>query len=652
MNTKRLQLLIVEDEAAHVEAIRRAYEDAGIDAEIHSVGTLRDFREFVKTRQPDLALIDLNLPDGLATEVLTHPPEDAPFPILVMTAFGNQQIVVEVMKAGALDYVVKSSVAFTEMPHSVEHALREWELLQKHKRAEEELSNSEIRMRAITDSAHDAVIMMDPKGLISYWNPASETILGYSKEEAIGKNLHNLLVPEHYLKAHREALPEFLRTGRGNAIGKTVEMEAKRKDGREIAVALSLSAVSLNGEWHAVGILRDITDQRRAEKEKSELELQLRESQKMDAVGQLAGGISHDFNNLLTIITGYSQVLLMSPDLKENLRPQIKEILQSGERAAALTRQLLLFSRRQSVESRIIDLDAIISGMEKMLRRLIREDIIVNRKIEPSPWQIKADPGSIEQVIMNLVINASDAMPSGGALAVETENVKIGETNRLGTHSDINPGSYVMLSISDTGCGMDDKVRERIFEPFFTTKEVGKGTGLGLATVYGIVKQINGYIDVQSELGKGTTFRIYFPRTADEGVGNEKQNDAAIMPKGSETILLTEDEEKLRKMLQSFLHSIGYAVIPACNGKEALEIIEKRKGQIHLLLTDIVMPGMNGFELAKQAKDLFPEIKLLFMSGYDSKVDTDKMMKTNGNFIQKPIVLIDLSVKLREILDK
>jgi PAS domain S-box-containing protein len=387
-----------------------------------------------------------------------------------------------------------------------------------------------------------------------------------------------------------------------------------------------------------------------AEEERIRLESNLRESQKMEAVGQLAGGISHDFNNLLSVISGYSQILLMNPDLSGKARLQIEAIDQAGERAAGLTRQLLMFSRRQPVAPKIINLDMIVSGIEKMLRRLIKEDVTVTRNIEPVLWLIKADPGSIEQVIMNLFINASDAMPDGGTLTVEIANVKIDETNLHYHHSDIKPGLYVMLSVSDTGCGMDKNVKEHIFEPFFTTKEIGKGTGLGLATVYSIIKQSNALIDVQSEPGKGTRFRIYFPKALDDGIANEGQHETENMPRGTETILLAEDEDSMRNMLQNFLQSIGYTVLPACNGKNALEIAKNHKEPIHVLLTDVVMPEMNGFDLAKHVKNSFPEMKLLFMSGHAKPTDTHKMMKIGDNLIEKPVSIYALAVKLRKIL--
>ena len=391
--------------------------------------------------------------------------------------------------------------------------------------------------------------------------------------------------------------------------------------------------------------------QKLAEKEKAELELQLRESQKMDAVGQLAGGISHDFNNLLSIVNGYAQILLREPDLSATVRFNIEEILKSGERAALLTRQLLTFSRRQPIEVRIIDLNAVVSNMNTMLRRVVKENINMTMVTGYDLWQIKADPVQIEQIIMNLVINARDAMPDGGTLTLETANIEINEANRLSHYSEIKPGFYTMLSVSDTGCGMDEKVRKHIFEPFFTTKEVGKGTGLGLATVYGILKQSNACVDVHSEPGKGTKFRIYFPKAVNESAVSEEQPELADMPRGTETILLAEDEKIMRQMLKDFLQSIGYTVIPARDGNEALELFEGHKGQIHLLITDIVMPGTTGFELARQVKNLSPEIKLLFMSGYAKPSDTLKMMNITDNLIDKPINLHKLAVKLRKILD-
>jgi PAS domain S-box-containing protein len=521
----------------------------------------------------------------------------------------------------------------------------------KSKKAEEELRVSETKYRTLFETSHFAMMTLGPPSWNFISGNAAVVDLFRMTDEAELKCCQPwVLSPEQQPdgRASAEKGKEMIETAVRDGVH-YFEWTHKRKDGEDFSATVLLSRVDLPGKMFLQATVTDITERKQAEAEKSKLELQLRESQKMEAVGQLAGGISHDFNNLLSAINGYSQMLLMNSGLKADTRSHVEEILRAGERAATLTRQLLLFSRHQPVDSRIIDLDAIISGMEKILRRLIREDIIINRKKGLSLWQIKADSGSIEQVIMNLAINAGDAMPDGGTLTIETGNVKIDETNRLDHNSAIKPGAYVMLSVRDIGCGMDEKVKEHIFESFFTTKAVGKGTGL--STVYGIVKQSDAYIDVQSELGKGTRFLIYFPQAVDECMSQEEQHEAESMPHGNETILLTEDDDVMRDMLQNFLQSIGYAVIPSCNGEEALEIIKKRKGQIPLLFTDVVMPGIKGFELAKQAIDLFPEIKVLFMSGYNSPTDINERMKTSGNFIQKPIALPALAVKLREILD-
>ena len=515
------------------------------------------------------------------------------------------------------------------------------------KKFEEALIHSRNLMSYIIGHSRSAIAVHDRD--LKYLYVSKRYIDDYNvkEDDVIGKHHYDVFpdLPQKWRDVHQMALAGEISSAKYDPY--------VRKDGTEDWTNWECRPwYDVDGSIGGIIIYMEVvTESKKAEEEKAKLESQLRQSQKMEAVGQLAGGISHDFNNLLSVISGYSQILLMNSDLSDNIHLPLEEINRAAELAANLTRQLLLFSRREQLESKIINLDTVISGIEKMLRRLIKADIIVTRNISPDLWRIKADPGSIEQVIMNLVINASDAMPDGGILTVETENVKIDETNRLGNHSDIDSGAYVMLSVSDTGCGMDEKIKEHIFEPFFTTKEVGKGTGLGLATVYGIVKQSNAHIDVQSELGKGTRFRIYFPQVVNEEVADGEQQGMASVPRGNETILLTEDEESMRMMLQNFLQSIGYAVLPACNGKEALELVEKHKEQIRLLLTDITMPGMNGFELEKQIRDSAPEIKLLFMSGYDNPTITDKMMKISDNLIQKPINLPALAVKLRKILD-
>ncbi len=385
--------------------------------------------------------------------------------------------------------------------------------------------------------------------------------------------------------------------------------------------------------------------------ERKQLEAQLLQSQKMEAVGRLAGGIAHDFNNLLTVIKGYSELLVEEVGGDGRLRRAAEEIDKAADRAALLTRQLLAFSRRQVLEPEVLDLNDVVANMDKMLRRLIGEDIDLVSVRRPGLGRVKADPGQIEQVIMNLAVNARDAMPQGGKLTLETANVELDEVYAR-NHVAITPGSYVMLAVSDTGCGMDAETQARIFEPFFTTKELGKGTGLGLATVYGIVKQSGGYIWVYSEPGQGTTFKVYLPRL-EEAVETAQPEREIVRPaRGSETVLLVEDEENVRQLVRQTLEKNGYTVLEARAGAEATQLSAQHPGPIHLMLTDVVMPKMSGRELAERLALLRPGIKVLYMSGYtDNAIVHHGVLDPGTAFLQKPFTAADLGQKVREVLD-
>ena len=382
----------------------------------------------------------------------------------------------------------------------------------------------------------------------------------------------------------------------------------------------------------AVVVFNDITRRQQAED-------QLRQVQKMEAVGQLAGGVAHDFNNLLTIINGYGELLRSRLPPGDPNREMLDTIVKAGERAATLTRQLLTFSRKQVVAPRVLDLNGVVSDMEKMLRRVIAEDIALTTSLQPDLGQIKADPGQLEQVLMNLAVNARDAMPQGGKLLIETTNMD-------------RPGPYVMLAVSDSGHGMTPEVKARIFEPFFTTKETGNGTGLGLATVHGIVQQCGGYIEVESQPGAGTTFRIFLPRTEEAGHSHKSVHDLKVAPRGTETVLLVEDEDAVRSLGQHILHDCGYTVLEAADGKEALQVGMQHQGSIHLLVTDVVMPGVGGRLVAEQLVGLRPEMKVLYTSGYaDDAVVHHGVLQDRMNFLQKPFVPVALAQKVREVLD-
>jgi PAS domain S-box-containing protein len=427
---------------------------------------------------------------------------------------------------------------------------------------------------------------------------------------------------------------------------KDLEVEWKRKDGTPITVRCSgWPAKDANGTMAYLEVFAEDVTQRRV------LERQLHMAQKMEAVGRLSGGIAHDFNNLLGVVMGYSQVL------KRTLGPQnpsyeyAEEIEKASQRAVSLTRQLLAFSRQQVLEPAILNLNALVSDMEKMLPRLIGEDIELTITMDTELGQVKADRGQLEQVVMNLAVNARDAMPDGGKLTVRTANVVL-DTAYARNHPGAKPGSYVMLAVTDTGMGMDPETQARIFEPFFTTKERDKGTGLGLATVYGVVKQSGGYIGVDSEKGKGASFMVYLPRVEQAVAVPEASTAAPPRARGSETILLVEDAEPLLKLAHMFLKESGYRVLTAANGTEALEAAQQHVGPIHLLLTDVVMPGMNGRVLAERLTPRQPGMKVLYMSGYtDSFIAGHGVLESGTHLLHKPFTADTLTQKVRELLD-
>jgi len=394
-----------------------------------------------------------------------------------------------------------------------------------------------------------------------------------------------------------------------------------------------------------------------AEKEKTEAlealrqsQAQLMQSQKLEAVGLLAGGVAHDFNNLLTAILGYSQLGLVKLSDNDPMRTNFEEIKKASERAASLTRQLLAFSRKQVMQPKVLDLNSVVPEMEKMLRRMIGEDIQLRTALQADLGSVRADPGQMEQVIMNLALNARDAMPSGGKLTIETANAYLNETY-VRHHVSVVPGAYVMLAVSDTGLGIDQDTQQHVFEPFFTTKELGKGTGLGLSTVYGIVKQSGGYIWIYSEVGKGAAFKIYLPRVDERAERYKHEAAPAEIPGGTETILLVEDEDIVRRLAKQVLESRGYRVIEAASGKDAIRLAEDKPDAIDLLLTDVVMPEMSGRELAGRLASLRPEIRVLYMSGYtDDTIIHHRVLEAGINFIQKPFTPDALALKAREAL--
>jgi two-component system, cell cycle sensor histidine kinase and response regulator CckA len=503
-------------------------------------------------------------------------------------------------------------------------------------------SEAEAKLRALMESASQAIIAVDHKGLIEVVNNKTEELFGYQREELIGQRLE-MLLPDALREKHVNHRKDYFARPHARPMGIGLDLAGRRKNGQEFPIEISLNYVEVGGHSLAISFVTDISERIR-------LEQQLRQSQKMDAVGQLAGGVAHDFNNLLTVIQGYSAMALESMGPEDELREPLEEIEKSATSAAALTRQLLTFSRLQVVRPKMLNVNTVIKQMEKMLRRVIGEDVELTMVGADDLADIHADPGSIEQIVMNVAINARDAMPHGGKLIVETANLFL-DKEYAGAHLAIKTGNHVMLAVTDTGTGMSAEVVSHIFEPFYTTKPQGRGTGLGLATVYGIVQQMEGSIWVYSEPGRGTTFKIFFPVVEGNGLSESEAPEARRVSRGQETILLVEDEEGVRKFVRTMLEKQGYTVVEAADTEKALGLAADFPAPIDLLLTDVIMPRMNGPELAEHVAALRPGLKVLFMSGYtDRTIRLQDRLTDDSHFIQKPFTPNLLGQKLRELL--
>ena len=662
MTKPRLRVLYAEDNTSDVDLVASHFGRVAPHIELEAVPTGRECLHRIRSASYDVLLLDNHLRDMDGVQVLTQmAPDGIPMPVVVVTAVGDEDLVVQVLRLGACDYVPKHGLYIERLPGVLENAAAEYAKLGREGRtpgmrrrivyAEHTAADIDLTLRHFADNA--------PHLKIEVVHSAADA-LARLREGTLDLLLADLRMPDM-------STIELLRESRHLGLRIPILVVTGRGDDAAAAAALKLGAAdyivkrddyllqlpyAIENAIHRSQLMRtnDRLQEELAERERTEE--QLRQAQKMESIGRLAGGIAHDFNNLVTAINGYTDLITQDLGPTHPLRNDLAQIRRAGDRAADLTRQLLAFSRRQLLQPRVVGLNVLVADTTQMLGRVLGEDVQLVTVLDPHAGMVKADAGQIDQVIMNLAVNARDAMPRGGKLTLETRAVQIDEAYSE-AHLSMPPGSYVMLSVSDTGTGMDADTMANAFEPFFTTKEPGKGTGLGLSTVYGIVKQSGGWIWAYSELGKGTTFKIYLPRVAEAAAEAVEKRAEVRSPNGTERVLVVEDDAMVRRLITQTLRKHGYEVVESSNGADALQIVAVDDRPLALLVTDVVMPGMSGLELAENLRRSRPVIHVLFMSGYtDDAVVRHGLLDAAMAFLQKPFTPSGLARKVREVLDE
>jgi len=631
-----VRVLHLEDSGQDAELVRGRLESEGLASEIVQVGSRESFEAAVTSDHFDIVLCDYNIPgyDGIAALKLVqqyHPTT----PVVLLSGSIGEDEAVKCLQLGATDYLIKERL--NRLGAAVRRALEEADHDRRRRQAEEALRESEERFRLLVENSSDLVGEASLDGRFLYVSPNFKTVLGYDVTDLLGTSIFD--------KVHRDDLPGI------RAAFKQPEMRAQFRyrlaDGSYRWFEITGRVFAAGGGQRRAGfIARDITERR-------VLEDQLRQSQKMDSIGQLAGGVAHDFNNIMTVIQGQASLLDYEMDLPPAMKESLAEIIEAADRAAGLIRQLLTFSRKQIMQPCDLDLNAVVRDMTRMLSRTLRDDISLVVNANTSLPLIYADKGMIEQILLNLAVNARDAMPDGGRLEIETASVSVTPGETL-LHPEAVPGPAILLRVSDTGRGIPVEIQHRIFEPFFTTKEPGKGTGLGLATVHGIVRQHRGWIKLQSAADKGTTFRIFFPiHTGAPAAAPVVAPVEPATPSGGGTVLLVDDDAGVRRVGRRMLERLGYEVLEATSGIHALELLDQWNHHIDLLVTDMVMPGgIKGNDLAQRLQAKLPNLRVLFTSGYSvDLVSVDKTVPMDHHFLQKPYSTQQLAQAIRECFE-
>ena len=633
---EQVRVLMVEDNDTDAVLINRELGRLTPQPAVQHVRTKPAFAAALEGFAPDVILSDHNIPGFSGWEALELAQRARPdVPFILVTGSLDEETAVRYLKGGAADYILKDRLV--RLGPAVLEALG-------RARQREALRRQERLLRQIIDANPSLIFVKDWDGRFVLVNQATAQVYGTTADALVGKTdadfNPNVEEVAHFLRHDRDVMS----SGQPKVIAEEPVTNPTTRETRWFQTIKMPLRSAEEGTATLLGVSTEITERKR-------LEEQLLQSQKMEAVGQLAGGVAHDFNNILTAIVGYTDLLAAELDANEQQHEDLEEIRKAARRAAALTRQLLAFSRKQVLEPRIIDVNGVVMNLDKMLRSLISENIELKTVLADNLAAARADPNQIEQVIMNLAINARDAMPEGGTVTIETRNATLDDAYAA-QHVSVIPGEYVMLAVTDTGCGMDEKTQSRIFEPFFTTKPAGRGTGLGLSTVYGIVKQTGGNIWLYSEPGKGTTFKIYLPAIAalPEDIG--KVVPAEALPRAGGTVLVVEDDEQLRRLTHRALANQGYTVLEADRGSTALDIARRHKGHIDLLLTDVIMPDTNGRKLAEMIRAARPGLRVLYMSGYpDGAIASHGMLEPGVAYLAKPFTTDAVTRRVREVLE-
>ena len=635
-----IKVLLVEDNPGDVRLIREMLAEArDVRFDLECAEQLSTGMALLAEENVDVLLLDLGLPDSVGFDTFAKAHARAPHvPIIVLSSLQDETVAIRAVREGAQDYLGKGETDRRLLARSIRYAI-------ERKREEQQIrlqAAALARLGRLLDESSDEIHVLDADTLrFVQTNAGARHNLGYTEDELSRMTPADL--QSDYSAEDMAAVLQPLRAGERDRF--RVEAVQRRKDGSTYPVEVRLQYVASEEPPVIVTIVQDITERR-------ELEGQLRQAQKMEAIGHLAGGIAHDFNNLLTAISGYGQLLAESLDPADERRADVERILDASDRAARLTRQLLAFSRRQILRPEVLDLNEVIRGIDALLRPMIGDTIMLTIALDPQLGSVLADPSQLEQVVMNLVTNARDAMSSGGRLTIETANVELDDAYVAG-HTDAQAGPHVMLAVSDTGTGMDAATVARLFEPFFTTKEPGKGTGLGLATTYGIVKQSGGNIWVYSEPGRGSTFKVYVPRVAADVSSGEAAGRRASHPPtgGTEVVLLVEDDAQVRTLAETILAGYGYTVLVAPDGSAALDVAATIDS-IALLITDVMMPGLRGPELAERLVALRPGLRVLYISGYAADaVGNHDFVARDANYLEKPFTPESFARAVRTILD-